>query len=247
VKLRILTWNIHKCIGGVDRRYEPKRTADTIAHYAPDILLLQEVDKGVRRSNGDHQVDVLGELCGYPHRTWYPNVRVRGGGEYGNAILSRFPLDDVRNIDLTVAPKKRRSVLHAVARVRDDDHTRVVHVFNMHLGLAQYERRIQLGTFLDSHPFHGLHHDTPVIVGGDLNDVWGNLGSLLTPSGFRGTTRAPRTFPAWGPLRALDSIYVRGRLELQHLTRGEIDLAKRASDHRPLIADVEMHPPTPPS
>ena len=245
MKLRILTWNIHKCIGGLDRRYDPRRTADTIAHYAPDLVLLQEVDKGVPRSNGDHQVDVLGELCGFGHRIWYPNVRVRGGGEYGNAILSRFPLTECRNIDLTVAPKKRRSALHAVARVPHDGHERTVHLYNMHLGLAQYERRIQLGTFLDSHPFFGLHHDTPVIVGGDLNDVWGNLGKLLEPSGFRGPTRPPRTFPAWGPLRALDSLYVRGRMELQHLMRGEIELCKRASDHRPLIADVEMRAPEP--
>ena len=243
MKLRILTWNIHKCIGGLDRRYDPRRTADVIGHYGPDLLLLQEVDRGVRRSNGDHLTDVLGELCGYSHRVWFPNVKVRGGGEYGNAILSRFPLDDTRNIDLTVAPKKRRSVLHAVARVRHHHHERAVHVYNMHLGLAQYERRIQLGTFLDSHPFHGLHHDTPVIVGGDLNDVWGNLGRLLEPSGFVGTARPPRTFPAWGPLRALDSVYVRGRLRLLHLARGETELCRRASDHRPLIADVEMAEP----
>lgn len=243
MKLRILTWNIHKCIGGLDRRYDPKRTAETIAHYQPDVLLLQEVDGGVKRSQGDHQVDVLGDLLGISHRVWFPNVSVRGGGAYGNAILSRFPLEEVRNIDLTVPPKKRRSVLHAVARVRHGDHDRHVHIFNMHLGLAQYERRIQLGTFLDSHPFHGLHHDTPVIVGGDLNDVWGNLGALLTPSGFRGADRAPRTFPAWGPLRALDSLYVRGRLRLHELTRGEIELCRRASDHRPLIADVQLHAP----
>lgn len=240
MKLRILTWNIHKCIGGLDRRYDPQRTADTIAHYQPDILLLQEVDRGVKRSQGDHQVDVLGDLLGIGHRVWFPNVSVRGGGAYGNAILSRFPLEEMRNIDLTVPPKKRRSVLHAVARVHHGDHDRHIHVFNMHLGLAQYERRIQLGTFLESHPFQGLHHDTPVIVGGDLNDVWGNLGALLTPSGFRGAERAPRTFPAWGPLRALDSLYVRGRLRLHELTRGEIELARRASDHRPLIADVQL-------
>ena len=238
MKLRIITWNIHKCIGGVDRRYDLGRTVAALAHYQPDVALLQEVDAGVRRSNGDAQVELLAEGVGLHHRAWFPNVKVRGGGTYGNAILSRFPLDEVRNIDLTVAPKKRRSVLHAVTRVPLDGHARTLHLYNMHLGLAQYERRIQLATFLASHPFHGLHHDTPVVVGGDLNDVWGNLGELLTPAGFRGADRRPRTFPAWGPLRALDSLYVRGTLRLLELTRGETELAKRASDHRPLIADV---------
>ena len=125
-----------------------------------------------------------------------------------------------------------------MARVRHDGHERHVHIFNMHLGLAQYERRIQLDTFLSSHPFHGLHHDTPVVVAGDLNDVWGNLWRMLAPSGFRGPDRAPRTFPAWGPLRALDGLYVRGKVRLLQLARGEHDLAKRASDHRPLFADL---------
>ena len=240
MKLRVLTYNIHKCIGGVDRRYDLARTVETVAHFAPDLCLLQEVDAGVPRSNGDHQVELLAERLGYAHHAWFPNVKVRGGGSYGNAILSRFPLDEVRNIDLTVAPRKRRSVLHAVARIRHGGHERHVHVYNMHLGLSQYERRIQLGTFLDSHPFHGLHHDTPIVVGGDLNDVWGNLGDLLAPSGFRCTERRPRTFPAWGPVRALDSIYVRGQVDLVGLHRGETELAKRASDHRPLYADLQL-------
>jgi endonuclease/exonuclease/phosphatase family metal-dependent hydrolase len=241
VKLRVLTYNVHKCIGGVDRKYDPKRVADTIAHYDPDVLLLQEVDDRVRRSNHDRQVDVLGELLGYAHRSWYANVKVRGGGEYGNAILSKYPLAEARNVDLTVPPKKRRSVLHAACRVRHDGVDRTIHIYNMHLGLAEYERRIQIQTFLDSHPFAGLHKDTPVIVGGDLNDVWGRIASMLSPSGFACWARRLRTFPAWAPMRGLDGIYVRGKADLLGVHRGEIELAKRASDHRPLFADVEIH------
>ncbi len=245
MKLRLLTWNIHKCIGGVDRRYDPRRTAEALAHFQADVVLLQEVDGGVARSNGDHQVDLLGDLCGFDHRTWFPNVDIRGGGAYGNAILSRYPIVETRNVDVSVRWKKKRSVLHAICRVRQGDVDRTLHVFNMHLGLAQYERRIQLQTFLDSHPFRHLDAHTPVVVGGDLNDVWGSLGSWLTPAAFRGVDRKPRTFPAWAPMRSLDAIYVRGDLALERLERGETDLAKRASDHRPLLADVviEAHAP----
>jgi endonuclease/exonuclease/phosphatase family metal-dependent hydrolase len=245
MKVRVLTWNIHKCIGGVDRRYDPRRVAETIAHYSPDVLLLQEVDDGTRRANGDRQVDVIGELLEYHHRAFFTNVPVRGGGEYGNAILSRFPIVETRNIDLTIRMKKKRSVLHAVCRIRKDGIDRSLHLYNMHLGLAQFERRIQLRSFLDSHPFRHLDGHTPVVVGGDLNDVWGSLGRLLLPAGFRGVDRKPRTFPAWAPLRPLDSLYVRGDVDLAHLERGEIDLARRASDHRPLIADVQIHPHAP--
>jgi endonuclease/exonuclease/phosphatase family metal-dependent hydrolase len=241
MKVRVLTWNIHKCIGGLDRRYDPMRIAETIAHYAPDVMLLQEVDEGARRSNGDRQVDLLGEVLGYHHRAFFSNVQVRGGGEYGNAILSRYPIVETRNVDLSIRMKKKRSVLHAVCRIRKDGLDRTLHLYNMHLGLAQFERRIQLRSFLDSHPFRHLDGHTPVVVGGDLNDVWGSLGRLLLPAGFRGVDRKPRTFPAWAPLRPLDSLYVRGDLDLAHLERGETELARRASDHRPLIADVEIH------
>jgi endonuclease/exonuclease/phosphatase family metal-dependent hydrolase len=261
VKIRVLTYNIHKCIGGLDRRYAPERVRDTIAHYDPDVVMLQEVDDKVKRSSHHCQVDVLGEMLGLRHRTWFANVKVRSGGEYGNAILSKFPIHETRNIDLTIPPRKRRSVLHALCRVplhaaakdghaapphpgKPHDHahdqTRTLHFFNMHLGLAQSERKLQLRQFLESHPFAGLAHNTPVIVAGDFNDVWGTLGRLLHPSGFAGVARPLRTFPAYAPMRALDSIYVRGSAKLTHVQRGHLALARQASDHLPLIADITL-------
>jgi len=242
MRLRVLSYNIHKCIGGVDRRYEPGRVADVINQQEADVLLLQEVDAGVPRSNGDHQFDVLGELCGMRYRAWFPNVDVRGGGQYGNAVLSRYPIIESSNIDLSIRFKKKRSVLHSVIRVRHDDVDRTIHLFNMHLGLARFERRIQLRMFLDSHPFANLHSETPIVVGGDLNDVYGRLGELLRPAGFRGVERRPLTFPAWGPVRALDAIFVRGHVDFVKLVRCDSNLARRASDHRPLIAEVRLQP-----
>jgi endonuclease/exonuclease/phosphatase family metal-dependent hydrolase len=242
MRLRVVSYNIHKCIGGVDRRYEPQRIADVIARQEADVLMLQEVDDGVTRSNHDRQVEVLGDLLGMKYRAWFPNVDVRGGGCYGNAILSRYPLIESTNIDLSIRFKKKRSVLHGVIRVRHDEVDRTVHVFNMHLGLARFERRIQLRTFLESHPFAHLHHETPVVVGGDLNDVYGRLGALLSPAGFRGVERRPLTFPAWGPMRALDAIFVRGAVDFMKLSRCDSELARRASDHRPLIAEIRLHP-----
>ena len=242
MKLRVLSYNIHKCIGGVDRRYEPGRVVDVIRALDPDVVMLQEVDAGVTRSRRDKQVELLGDELGMPHRTWYPNVDVRGGGQYGNALLSRYPIIESTNIDLTLRFKKRRSALHGVVRVRHDEVDRTIHVFNMHLGLARYERRRQLDRFLESHPFSHLHHDTPVVVGGDLNDVYGGLGELLVPAGFRGVERRPLTFPAWGPVRALDAIFVRGAVDFLRLSRCDSALARRASDHRPLVAEVRLRP-----
>ncbi len=244
MRLRLLTWNVHKCIGGLDRRYDPDRVRALIAHYQPDVALLQEVDHAARRSRGDRQVDLLGDLLGLRHRSWFANVTVRGGGQYGNAILSRFPLTESENIDLTIPPKKRRSVLHGRARVRlhpangELPRTRTVHVYNMHLGLSGLERKVQLRKFLASHPFAHLDHRTPIVVAGDLNDVWGTLGKkVLMPAGFRSISPI-RTFPAYAPMRALDGIYVRGNVEIHHVQASRMELARVASDHLPLIADL---------
>lgn len=243
VKARILTYNIHKAIGGLDRRYRPERVGQAISYYEPDIVCLQEVDAGAHRSNGDKQVDLLGDLVGMRHRTWFPNVTLRRGGHYGNAILSRFHLTETENIDLTVGRRKRRSVLHARYRVRlpDGRRTRTLHVFNLHLGLSQAERKRQLGLFLDSRPFAGLHHRTPIILAGDFNDVYGTLGRLLQPEGFSGVDRQIFTFPAYAPARALDSIYVRGDVDLGRVYRSQLKVARAASDHLPLIAEVELY------
>ena len=244
MRLRILTYNVHKCIGGVDRRYDPVRIITVIARYEPDLVLLQEVDQHAQRTNTDRQVDLLGDALGYRHRSYFPNVKLRTGGEYGNAILSRFPLTETSNIDLTIPPKKRRSVLHARYRIRINGarHTRTLHVYNLHLGLSGLERKLQLRRFLESHPFVGLHHRTPILVAGDFNDIWGTIGrKLLEPAGFRDFGGRPiKTFPAWGPLRALDSAYIRGDAKIVSAYRARVRLARRASDHLPLVVDFEI-------
>ena len=243
MKLRVLTYNIHKCIGGADRRYDPSRVMEVIAHHDPHIAFLQEVDEGARRSSHHRQVDILGEVLRYRHRTYFPNVTLRGGGHYGNAILSKFPITETRNIDLTIPMTKRRSVLHAWIRVRPPGRgrARTLHVFNMHLGLSQIIRKWQLQKFLASHPFASLHHRTPVIIGGDFNDVWGTLGTrYLRPLGFRTHEARIKTFPATAPALALDALYSWGDAELVHLERSKFDVARQASDHLPLIADFHL-------
>jgi len=243
VKLTVLTYNIHKCIGGLDRRYDPGRVRDAILPHGPDLVLLQEVDQLTRRANSDKQVDILGDWLGLRHRTYFPNVHLRTGGGYGNAILSRFPFTETSNFDVSVPLKKKRSVLHARFRVRlgADARARTLHVFNLHLGLSGIERKLQLRRFLASPALERLHARTPVLVAGDFNDLWGTLGKkLLGPAGFRGMPRPIPTFPAYSPLRALDSIYVRGDLRVGHVLRPRSVVARTASDHLPLVAEVEM-------
>ncbi len=244
MQLRVLSWNVHKCTGGLDRRYDPARTAELAASVEPDLLLLQEVAENGAWYRGERQVDVLGDLLGFPHRAFFVNVRFGPRrGHYGNAVLSRHPIAHAANIDLTQPGKKARSVLHAEIRLpTGDGHSRTLHAFNLHLGLGEQERRRQLVQFLAAHPFGHMRRSTPIVVAGDFNDVYGTLGpQLLAPNGFVGGAKPLRTFPAYAPLRALDGVYVRGDVELQDLTTIRHAPAKTASDHLPLLARVRVH------
>jgi endonuclease/exonuclease/phosphatase family metal-dependent hydrolase len=243
VHLRLLTYNVHKGIGGIDRRYRPERVIAVIDHYKPDLVLLQEVDDGASRSRGDRQVDLFGRALGMQHRAFFPNVSVRGGGVYGNAVLCRFPIAAARNIDLTYPGRKRRSALYAALQVPvpHGRRPRTVHAFNLHLGLSGLERTWQLARFFADHPFAGLAGHAPVVVGGDFNDVWGRLGrAFFEPAGFHVPERPARTFPAWAPVRALDAVYARGALRVHHLFRSHLGQARFASDHLPLYAELEL-------
>ena len=243
MQFRVLSWNVHKCIGGLDRRYDPQRIAAVIAASEPSVVLLQEVAENGSRYRGERQVEVLGDLLGCAHRSYFVNVRFgRRRGAYGNAILSRYPIAATQNVDLTLPRRKARSVLHAELRLpKDDGGHRVLHVFNMHLGLSERERREQLRRFLMQQPFAHLRTRTPIVAAGDFNDVWGTLGRrFLAPAGFRGPEKPLRTFPAWAPVRALDCLYVRGSVDLQALQRVRTASARLASDHLPLLADLRL-------
>lgn len=242
MELSVITWNIHKMIGGLDRRYRPERVIEVLQHYRPDFVLLQEVDEGARRSLSHRQVDLLGEALGLRHRIYSVTHRLRTQGHYGNAILSRWPLVDEHHIDLTIGTRKRRGAIYARARVRQGPTSRTVALYNLHLGLAGSERQLQLERFLNCHPFNGLHERTPVILGGDLNDLWGTLGPrLLEPAGFQRAGAMVNTFPAYMPLRPLDAIYVRGDIKVSRCTPSRLRGARVASDHLPLVAHLNAH------
>jgi endonuclease/exonuclease/phosphatase family metal-dependent hydrolase len=242
-----MTYNIHKGIGGVDRLYRPERIVETIARYSPDLLLLQEVDDGVPRSRGDRQIDFLGDKLGFVHRFYQPNVRLRRG-VYGNGILSRLPLQETHDVELTMRPKKRRRaqivklrIMHDGSSHHGDSRSRTIVVANVHLGLAAFERRIQLRKLLQHETLSQAQVNTPVIIAGDFNDVWQNLGAgLLQKNQFVSALHNVRTFPAAFPLRCLDGIYYRGTLGPVRGFAGRTALAHQASDHLPLIGQFDI-------
>lgn len=250
MRLRVLTYNIHRAIG-VDRRFQPERIVRIIGNYRADIVLLQEVDEGVPRSR---EMDLARELAadlGFPYRAVGHNVTLRKG-RYGNATLSRFPILSERNIDLTINLWKRRGCQHTAIALKDPTDqgrtARTLDIFNLHLGLSAGQRARQVELLARSSEMTALSTNTPCLVGGDFND-W---RSLLTPfltegMNFRSATDPPSgrgqpllTYPSFFPRGPLDRIYYRGPIRLLSAHRCRLQLSRIASDHLPIIADFEI-------
>ncbi|MEW6252656.1 MAG: endonuclease/exonuclease/phosphatase family protein, partial [Planctomycetota bacterium] len=110
MRLRVLTYNIHRAIG-VDGRFRPERIGAILQRYQADVVLLQEVDCGAPRSRMLDLAAHLAERLRYDHHVVGHNVFLRIG-RYGNATLSRFPIGRQRNIDLTLGASKGRGAQH---------------------------------------------------------------------------------------------------------------------------------------
>ena len=88
--LRVLTYNIHHG-EGTDERFDYDRLAGVIKKLEPDIVALQEVDCGTERASGADQARLLAKLCRM--RYAFGQAMPHQGGQYGEAILSRFPIE----------------------------------------------------------------------------------------------------------------------------------------------------------
>jgi endonuclease/exonuclease/phosphatase family metal-dependent hydrolase len=116
---------------------------------------------------------------------------------------------------------------------------------NWHLGLAEQERRWQVRHLLAHHLFRASLH-LPTLIVGDFND-WRNTLSrhCFLPQHFHQVTspvRKFRTFPAFLPVASLDKAFYRGPVHVRHAHPVHSRLARRASDHLPLVLDFHLSP-----
>ena len=105
--MRVLSYNIHKGIGGRDRRYRLERVLSVIEDENPDLICLQEVDRDVPRSRCHNQPKLFADHFNSVARLYQTNVRLKQGG-YGNLILSRWRLRSKHQVSLRYNSKKPR-------------------------------------------------------------------------------------------------------------------------------------------
>jgi len=228
MRLRVVTYNVHKC-RGLDGRAIPARIAAVLREVDADVIALQEVlDQQAEAISAELKLPfVLGE-----------NRKHHGFG-YGNVVLSRFPIGMMRNYDLSVRGREERGCLRADLLV--DDGT-VLHVFNVHLGTALIERRHQGRKLIAPELLNHEEIGAPRIVLGDFNEWTKGLATRLLRSHLesadvRGHLRRSKTYPGLLPFLHLDHIYYDSVLKLEKLDLHRTRKALVASDHLPLVGD----------
>lgn len=239
--MRIVTYNIHKGIGGRDRLYRLPRIIGVLEELSPDVICLQEVDQNVARSRYDDQPKLLADWFEADGHVFQRNVPLKSGG-YGNLILSRFPIETKRQISLRMHSKKPRGAQMVVLNTPEGP----LHLTNFHLGLAERERHWQVEHLLDHHWFNEAG-SLPTLLVGDYND-WRNTlkDRAFSNHGFEQVTSPPsryRSFPAYLPIGSLDKAFVRGAVGVARSFVAHSALSRRASDHLPLVLDVHLRSP----
>lgn len=231
-RISIGSYNIHSCVG-LDRRRSPSRIADVLRELDCDIYALQEVDNEPGDDEDSKQLEYLSEAM---HMAAVPGMSiVRHSGEYGNALLTRFPVARVHRHDLSYGKwLEPRGAID----VELDIGGRALRVIATHLGLSRSERRFQwrqlLAAIAASPPEH------PTVVLGDMNEWFPRAGTLRDAHKILGEALAPPEFPSFWPFLALTRIWVRPTQAIVSVKVHSTPLAKRASDHLPLRAEIDV-------
>ena len=221
--LRIASYNVHGC-SGTDGKKDAQRIVQVIDELGCDTVGLQEVD---------YRLDYIARKLGMQA---IPGLTLaRHDGPFGNALLTRRKVLDVRRLGFTYSRREPRNALDVDLEVNGE----TVRVIVTHLGLWPAERRYQVKKILE------MIRATPsyerVIVLGDINE-WLPLGRPLRwMNALFGRCPAERSFPSRWPLVALDRVWVRPRHALLALKAHRTPLAELASVHLPVKAIIALH------
>jgi endonuclease/exonuclease/phosphatase family metal-dependent hydrolase len=235
-ELKILTYNVHSCIG-TDRKLDPHRIADVIARTGADVIALQELDVGRKRTAGVDQAAMIAKLLKMEAH-FHPALHVEEE-KYGDAILTAFPTRLMKAGPLPSLGETRGAIW-----VRINWHGRQVNILNTHLALRNVDRVRQVemlmgGEWIASSEFGG----DAAIICGDLNAIPTSPAYRMLARRFRDTQRLtsgkPRpTFPSRFPLLRLDHILVSEHFDVGSATVLADPLCRRASDHLPLLVTL---------
>jgi len=243
-EVTVLVYNIHagKDAAGHDNL---ARVAEVVRSTGADLVLLQEVDRNTRRSGPADQPATLARLTGYSAA--FGRTIGFQGGDYGIALLSRWPIrrDTLIPLAVTAPPgrtaegREQRGVLLAEIAAPGGPLT----VLNTHLDASGEDLwRVQEVATVLRVASAAARAGTPLLVGGDFNSrPESAVHEALRGAGFRdawqecGAGEGP-TFPASAPVRRIDYLYLTGDTRCRSAEVPAVD----PSDHRPLLVRLRL-------
>jgi endonuclease/exonuclease/phosphatase family metal-dependent hydrolase len=243
--ISLITYNIHKGFGVGTIRFLLPKMREAIISLNPDFVFLQEVQGEHRKREKRINTWPASPQCEYiaqniwPHYA-YAKMATYRLGHHGNAILSKYPFQQVDNINLANIRRASRGILHAQLMV--DEVT--IHLLCVHLGLFKRERAEQ-STALMHRIQNVVPQNEPLLMAGDFND-WRTILSkplaedLNVKEAFVSVKgRHARSYPAIRPAFCVDRVYFRG-MHVHEVACLQGKPWRMLSDHLPLFARFEL-------
>ncbi len=243
--VRVMTYNVRGCLG-VDGRLSPERIARLIAQYEPDIVALQALDVG---QGGCEEVDQAHEIARDLNLEfhWHPPMGIAEEGG-GNAILTPHPMRVIRADRLPSSAGPPDAAPRGALWVEVDLRGHGLQVLNTRLGPRRPDRHAQVAELLGPGWLGGPQRRGPLVLCGDLNASPRSRAYRLVARQLRdvqaavASHRPRRTFPSRYPVSRVDHVFVSGGLDVVRTEVPRTDLARRASDHLPLVVDLRLPP-----
>ena len=236
--VRVVTYNVHGFVG-TDGAWNPERVISAIEQLSPDLVALQEVELTPHAATPATTAAWLAQRLAM--RCHFTLTRPgRGGGHFGNAVLSRHDFELVAEGSLP----HRGGEPRAVQWLRVRTAAREFHLMNTHLGIHFWERYFQVRALLGAEWLIRAGTDLPLVVCGDFNattlsPVYRALARDLRDvrAGERRLRRG--TWPSSRPLLAIDHMFVSPEFRVRSCSVVRDAVTRRASDHLPLLAVLE--------
>jgi endonuclease/exonuclease/phosphatase family metal-dependent hydrolase len=228
-----MTYNIHVGVG-MDKKLDLQRIADVINAAHPDLVGLQEVDRGVKRTEGKDEIAELAAMTRMEY-AFAPNLDYQGG-KYGVAILSRFP---IKNTEHRMFENKREAERRGMLRVEVEVNGKRLNFVTTHL-----DYQFADGRLFEAEQMLKFIADVkgPMIVVADLNDEPAGSAYQLMRTKFDDAWSAccgeGFSYPADRPAKRIDHIFYRSRAGTRAKKSWVIETV--ASDHIPVMAELEI-------
>ncbi|GIL18656.1 MAG: endonuclease/exonuclease/phosphatase [Oligoflexia bacterium] len=248
MKIRILSYNIHKGFHSFGVKFVLHEIRQALRETKADILLLQEVvgenknhQKNLKDWPSEAQFEFLADSV-WSHYSYGKNA-IFDERNHGNAILSKFPILQAENIDISNNKWEQRGLLHCELQV-PEIRGKSLHLFNVHLDLWESGRHKQLHRIIQRAQSH-VPNGAPFILGGDFNDWSQSLSPLFYE--FLGVHESfdqnqgshAQTFPSFFPVLRLDRLYYK-HLTVSFTTTLTEEPWSNLSDHLPILAEFEI-------